>query len=268
MRWVTRTATTLTLLLFAAPALAGEAYSFTVERQGHLMKSEAKGRLLVDGRSYRVELEPSSPDELRGYDVLISRDAGETETALDLERHTYFTPKNTDKTSDTLLVLVGGSGPVDRTARNVQLRTAESQEPETLAGVTTHVHEIQLTYDVEIKFPAETVKGTVHLEARYWIAATTGTPDGAPALLPRVVRPDLRTSFPEIDVRLAAELAKLKGLPVKQEVTIHSDVVQGAAQESHTLITLQHRGKTATHPSQFAIPRGFQFKEPVFSGPG
>ncbi len=263
MRWVTRTATTLTLLLFAAPVLAGEAYSFTVEREGHLMKSEAKGRFLVEGRSYRVELEPSSPDELRGYDVLISRDAGETETALDLERHTYFTPKNTDKTSDALLVLVGGSGPVDRTARSVQLKTGDSPEPETIAGVTTRVHEIKLDYRVEIKFPGETVKGTVHMEARYWMTA-----DGAPALLPRLVRPDLRTSFPEIDVRLAAELAKLTGLPVKQEVTIHSDVVQGAAQESHTLITLQRRGKTATPPPQFAIPGGFQFKEPVFSGPG
>jgi len=100
------------------------------------------------------------------------------------------------------------------------------------------------------------------------MTGVTGTADGAPALLPRVVRPDLRTSFPEIDVRLAAELAKLAGLPVKQEITIHSDVVQGAAQASHTLITLRSRGKTVTHPSQFAVPRGFQFKEPVFSGPG
>jgi hypothetical protein len=253
------------LLLFTTPVFAGDAYSFKVERQGGLRTSAGQGRILVEGRSYRVEIDPNPEDERRAYDVLVSRDGGGTETALDLGRRTYYTPKEGSKVSDVLFVLFSASGQLDRAAKNVQLETGDSPEPETVAGVAAHRHEIKLSYEIEVKFPGETVKGTVHMEARYWMTGTTGS---APVLLPRMVRPDLRTSFPEIDARLAEALAKLPGLPVKQEVVIRTEVVQGASQESHTLITLKSRGKTAAQPSRFAIPAGFKFKEPVFSGPG
>jgi hypothetical protein len=253
------------LSLLASPVFAGDDYSFKVERQSDIRKIERKGRILVEGRSYRVEIDPNPEDERRAYDVLISRDGGETETALDLGRRTYYTPKEGSKVSDVLFVLFSASSKLDRAAKNVQLETGDSPEPETVAGVAAHRHEIKLSYDIEIKFPSETVKGTVHTEARYWMTGTTGS---APVLLPRMVRPHLRTSFPEIDARLAEALAKLPGLPVKQEIVIHSDVIQGASQESHTLITLKSRGKTATQPSRFAVPAGFKFKEPVFTGPG
>jgi hypothetical protein len=257
------------LSLLATPAFAGDAYSFKVERQGDIRKIERKGRILVEGRSYRLEIDPNPKDDLRAYDVLISRDGGGTETALDLGRRTYYTPKHNDlAASDSLFVLFGGSTPKERSAKNVHLETTDSPETETLGGVTAHRHEIKLSYDIEIKYPSEIVKGTVHMEARYWMTGMTGTTGSAPVLLPRMVRPDLRTSFPEIDARLAEALAQLPGLPVKQEIVINSDVAQGVSQESHTLITLKSRSKTATQPSRFAVPAGFKFKEPVFSGPG
>jgi hypothetical protein len=267
----------LGFLLLSAPALAGDVYSFTIDRNDNEMlptaglaadPGVAKGTVTVDGRKYRVELAPD-PESARPYDVLVSNDGGDHEIALSLHGHTYFEPEKPKLTSPLFYLLpIAG----DRTVSRVTM-TALAQ-PEEMSGAPAQRHEIKLSYDITLVIPpppnmpsgkgkSETVHGKVSVDAVYWLT------EGETPVLPKLLRPALHTGFPEVDAKLDRALAALQGTPVKQQVTITTTGDQGT--ESRTVtrtVMLQNHKKRETKASLFEIPAGFKMHEPEFSRPG
>ncbi len=270
----------LSCLFPSAPALAGDAYNFTITREGedgvgamqggNMAKSgDFRGRLIVDGRSYRLELAPRGEDPPL-YQALVSKDGGAHELALNLPNHTFFAPHPPDWTSSLLRLLPMG----EASASNVDLESSEA--PETLAGVATRRRELHLSYDVAVALSAlvgrqapgkthviETVHGKVTVEAVYWLA-----PGKKPAL-PELLRPEIRTGFAEVDAKLAAAAAALDGIPLQQRVTISSTGDQGATpQRSVRTVRLENHKRADTRPALFEVPPGFKKHEPQSSRPG
>ncbi len=270
----------LGFLLLSAPALAGDVYTFAVDQQGTghffvtpgtlVANGNRQGKVFLDGRKYRMELKPG-PESTIADQAMISKDGGAHEIALDLKGHTFYEPKTPNSTSSLLRLLPVDNGSVT----NVKLDAMEAPEPEMVSGIQTRRHEIKLSYDitVELRPPAgipqpvkvrpEIVHGKVTVDATYWLAAG-GTP-----VLPKLLRPEIHTGFPEIDSRLDDAIAALQGIPVKQQMTISTEGDQGTApQTSLRTVTLQGHKTQQIKASAFEIPAGFKMHEPEFSGPG
>jgi hypothetical protein len=266
--------TLLGFLLLSAPALAGDVYDLVTERQGE--SQPTKSKIFVDGRKYR-EVPETDPESARPYQALISRDGGEHVTALNLENHTFYEIKPDDPSypSNPLLHLL----PLPffhRSVSNVSLETAEAPEPETVSGVATRRHQIKLSYDIAVEMtpppgapklaktsPPETVHGKVKVDAVYWMA------ESSVPILPKPLRPSLRTGFPEIDPRLSAALSALQGIPMKQQVSISTEGDHYTTPQisAHTRLLQNHKVQPMK-ASMFEVPTGFKMKEPEFSGPG
>jgi hypothetical protein len=269
----------LGFLLLSAPALAGDVYSFTVDRRGGneelpagkllLDPGKARGTVLLDARKYRLEL-AQDPESAQPFDAVISNDGGAHETALNLKDRTYFEAKAPEITSPLLHLLpIAG----DRSVSGVTM-TALAQ-PETVSGAPAQRHEIKLSYDITLAIPpppsmpsgfkgkSETVRGKVSVDAVYWLA------EGETPVLPKLLRPGLHTGFPEVDAKLDQALAALQGVPVKQQVTITTTGDQGTEGRTSTrTVTLENHKKRETKAPLFEIPAGFKMHEPEFSGPG
>lgn len=249
------------LVLGGVPAFAAERCSFVVEKRGELIEGNEKGHVLLDGSRYRVEFDPQ--EEPRGFDVLVSKDGGGHEQGIDLANRTWYTLETNDPAvpSSPLLMLLpawGGKPGV----KNVMLEQTEKPEPEVVAGRSTRRHEIRLSYDVTIKFPGETVKGKVRVEAIFWMVGEQST------ALPSAIRPEIRTSFPEIDSRLAEAFAKLPGLPIQQDVTISAEAEQTLPRTSRLTVILSDCKPAQAKAADFEVPQGFKYKKPVLVGPG
>jgi hypothetical protein len=267
-------------LLLTAPAFAADVYSFIVDQQGGtafsskdgivIDDSAIKGTVVLEGRKYRAELAPD-PDSPRPYQAVISKDGGEHEIALNLQSHTFYEPPAATLTSSLLHLFPVGDG----TVSNVKLDTVEAPAPETVAGIQARRHEIRLSYDITIVLPppggapgvpkgrSETVRGKVKVDAIYWLA------EGRTPALPRLLRPEISTGFAEIDPRLAAAIAALQGIPVKQQVTITTEGDQSTEpQTSVRTAVLQNHKTQESKASLFEIPSGFKRHEPEMARPG
>jgi hypothetical protein len=263
--------TILGLLLLSAPALAGDVYRFAVSQNEEATPPADKGQILtvlVDGTKYRVEFPPDQ-ESSRPYSVLISKD-GNREIALNPADHTYFEPKAAEITSPLLHLL---PVPGDRSVSRVTMTVLA--QPEEVSGAPAQRHEIKLAYDITLVIPppanlpsgfkgsSETVRGKVSVDAVYWMA------EGETPVLPKLLRPDLHTGFPEVDAKLDPALAALQGIPVKQQITITTSGDQGTEPRASTrTVLLENRKKRATKASLFEIPAGFKMHEPEISRPG
>lgn len=250
----------LVLLFASVPAIAGDVYRFTYERRGGLLEIVKKGRVLTEGSAYRMELE-TDDDPRRAYDVLISKGAGASETGLVLADRTYHEPKTDLSLPSSRLFWVVPVYYGGREAKKIEFEVP-APVTETLSDLPVQRHEIRLSYNALIELDRAKARGKVRMTAVFWMH------EGKTLPLPSLLRPEIRTGFPEIDGRLSEELARLKGIPLKQRIEVQADVEDGIAQTDTLTVEISGLGTAKTTPSLFAVPPGYRFEEPVFVGPG
>ncbi|HVS00890.1 MAG TPA: hypothetical protein VMW27_29995 [Thermoanaerobaculia bacterium] len=215
--------------------------------------------MLVDGESYRMEVDPDL-DPAYPFDVLIARDASGQETGLYIEPRTYYQLKESlpGFVSSLFTLLPGG----DESVKNVKLETFDKPEPEEISGMTARRREIHLSYDITVRIYKEKVPGKVRMEATYWMV------EDKDLRLPRMLRPDIHTSIPEIDAKLDEALSKLRGFAVRQAVKVTAESNQGPRRMQLYNVNIYDLKKTDAPSSLFEVPKGFRYEEPVFEGPG
>jgi hypothetical protein len=249
------------LLLLSAPAWAGDMYSFTLEKRGGLEESVRRGRVLVEGNRYRLEFEP---DEVpRPYEVAISRGEGEERIFLNPASRTYYKEHKAEPRwpSHSMLWLYSMLPGQKRTVTNVRLEVG-TPSVETVAGQATQKHEIRVSYDLAVKHVAETLRGKLTIEVVTWLVEESSL------LLAEELRPEVRTLFPEVDGPLNEALSKLRGFPMKQQVTVTADMKQGVPQTQVVTITVQELKPAETRADLFELPSGFTYKKPEITAPG
>ncbi len=249
-------------LLASVTARAGDSYAFSEERHEGLKDEIRKGRVLVDGSRFRLELDPE--EEPRPFDVLISKGSGDPEVGLTLADRTYYVLKTPDtaRPSDPALWFYAW----DRrsvTARDVKVDTQTAPEPETVSGLPTRRHEIHASYRLKVKHPAETMTGKVTIDEVFWMLEDRHLP------VPSLLRIDIRTALPEIDGPRSKARSTLPGFPVRTQVTIHIDMGASSEPQTYTyLVTVQDLKPAAADGPLFEVPSGFRYEEPVSRGPG
>lgn len=248
----------LGLLFLSAPAIGDDLYTFSVENRGGLMEGVHKGKVFAAGTSYRMEL-GREDGELPLYPVVVSKDGGEHETEIDPAHRFYYSPKQSSGATSPLFSLFPVS-PLSRSVTNIQFTVLEQDEPEPISGFKTREVEIRLSYDIKMQLSkSETVTGKVSLKAKYWMA------EDREVTLPVRLRPAIRAGIPEIDSRLSGALAKLRGLAVKQEVTISSEPSGSEPQKTVVTRTIRDLRTVAAKADRFEVPKGFQYHEPQYS---
>jgi hypothetical protein len=249
----------LGLLLLSAPVWGGDEYSFTLEHHEGLDDKVRKGRVLVEGGRYRLELEPE--EEPRPFDVLIVNGPDEPAISLNLADHTYYQAEKKapgERTLPTFLALWFYSfDPHGKTVSKVRVETRDASEPETVSGLTTHRHETRASYNLAVKYPSETLRGHVTIEEVSWLAEDRSLP------VPPLLLLDVTTAFPEVDKPLAEARSRLRGLPVKSQVTVTVDMGRGSALQTFLLASTLHDLKAVTtDDSLFKVPSGFRYEKP------
>jgi hypothetical protein len=245
-------------LFLSAPVLADTLYTYSIENRGGLEESVQTGKVFTAGGSYRMERGPRD-GELPLYSVLVSKNGGEHETEIAPSHRYYYNPKPSTAPTSTLFSLFPLK-PMSRSVTNIHVTVLEQDEPEPISGMKTHEVEIRLSYDIKVQLSKiETVTGKVSLNAKYWMA------QDREMALPVRLRPAIRAGIPEIDSRLSVALAKLKGLPVKQEVTLSAESPGSDPQKTVVTRTLRDFHTVAAKPGRFEVPKGFQYHEPQFS---
>lgn len=249
----------LGLLFLSAPALGDTLYTFSVENRGGLEERVGTGKVFASGTSYRIELGPND-GELPLYPIVLSKDGGEHETAIDPSHRFYYSPKQGGSGPTSALFSLFPIRPLSRSVTNLQFAVLGQDEPEPISGMKTHEVEIRLSYDIKVQLSKiETVTGKVSLNAKYWMA------EDRDVLVPERLRPAIRSGIPEIDSHLSDALAKLRGLPVKQEVTIAMESPGSDPQKSVFTRTLRDLRTVAAKPGRYDVPKGFQYHEPQMS---
>jgi hypothetical protein len=251
----------LAFLLPGAPAWAGEVYSFTLERHEGLDDQVRTGRVPVDGERFRLELDPEAAP--RPFDVLISTGTGTGEIGLDLAGRTHYKLNAPDLSLPTTRALWFFGPPKGRAVSKVKTETREAPETETLAGLSARRYETRASYDLKVRYFAETLRGHVMIEEVSWMAEDRTLP------LPSVLRTDVHTALPEVDIPLTQARSRLRGFPVKSQVKIDIDMGKGSERQTYSYTLTVHDLKPAETPdSLFQAPSGFRYEEPVITGPG
>lgn len=245
----------------ARPALAGERYSFSLERTGGLIAYQTRGHVVTEGAGYRAELEPVLEAELF-HPFLVSADGGAHEKAFDPARRTYYEVMDPTMPSFSLLTLTQMGLAFKRSAEDVQLSLTPAAEPEETPDGRVRRHDLRLSYRVQLRIQKDVVRGRVQVETAYWMAEdrTLG--------VPRFLRPRLVTSFAEIDGRLAKVLAGLKGVALRQETTARAQIDDGGEQVETIKVAFRDIRTTAVAPELFEVPAGFRYEKPEVIAPG
>jgi hypothetical protein len=249
----------LVCLLPSARAWAGEVYSFTLERHQGILDQVRTGRVLVDGGRYRLELDPEA--DPRPFDVLISTGTGET--GLDLAGRTHYTLEKPDPSKPMTQALWFFARKEDGKVGKVKTETKDAPEPESLAGLSARRYETSVSYDLKVRHMAETLKGHVTIEEVSWMAEDRTLP------VPSLLRTDVHTALPEVDAALSQARSRLRGFPVKSQVTVDIDMGKGSERQTYSYTLTVHDLKPAETPdSLFQVPSGFRYEEPVITRPG
>ena len=250
-------------LLPGARAWAGELYSFTLEHHEGLVDQVRTGRVLIDGEHgsrYRLELDPEA--DPRPFDVLIST-GKDGETGLDLAGRTHYTLKAPDPSEPTTRALWFFARREDGKVGKVKVETRDAPGPESVAGLSARRYETSVSYDLKVKFLSETLRGQVTIQEVSWMAEDRTLP------LPSLLRTEVRTALPEVDAALAQARSRLRGFPVKTQVTVDIDMGQGSQRQTFVYALAVHDLKPAETPrSVFEVPSGFRYEQPVMTRPG
>jgi hypothetical protein len=243
-------------LMLGTPVFAGEAYTFVLQSRGDLLEISRKGRVLVDGDRYRVQLdEPGDPSF--PYDVLLSTDGGLTETGLFPDRRTYYPLKapwrGYHSSTFGLFPTLGKTS-----LKDIQVTVVEAPEAEVVGGLSTRRKEIHLSYDISIPLD---VRGRVTMDAVYWLVET---PERT---VPTLLRPRIATGFDQLDQRLREPLSRMRGFPVRQRVTVTIEGKELPRQVSSFTVDLTTPESIAPPAGSFEAPKGFRFEEPEISVP-
>jgi hypothetical protein len=250
------------LLLLSAPAWAGDMYSFTLEKRDGLDDDVRRGRVFVEGNSYRLELDPG--EEPRSYEVAIWKGESEESLFLDPASRTYYKGQKTEVKwpSDLMLWFYSMFPEQKKTVNDVRVEVQEASSLETVSGQPARRHQIRVSYDLAVQHPAETLRGKVTIELVSWRVVERSL------LVAHQLQPQVRTLFPEVDGPLNEALAKLRGFPIQQRVTFIADLKQGEPKTLVITSTIRDIKPAETRPELFEIPKGYTYKKPEISAPG
>jgi hypothetical protein len=236
----------LRITLFSIAFLAA-----TVAEGGMILRRSNGVEVSIAKNAYRLDLPTTAAP--RAFDAVVSKDADATATCINYSNRTWFECSAATRVAPGALGSMLYAGTLEK---DPVVEESDSPGGE-IEGHLTRKHMIGVRFNVMQTFRQSKVRFSVDATIVIWSA-----PD-----LARVITPSLQTNFAAADSALAAALAKVPGLELREMTSITRTYEGGqpftTTQEWTTTAIL---AKTIAEDT-FEVPKGFVHQFPQYSAP-
>ena len=202
----------------------------------------------------RCDKVPGTPEL---FNVIISTEQGEL-IALNDENHTWYRLKSRQPLEmDPYLFTFTYAEVISASKVKAAVQPGASESEPDSGNPTSRV---AFSYRFEARVSSERVPGDVWGEIRVWAKADLKYPE-----LPW--KPfDLRTGFDSVDETIKGSLARLPGVVWQSETQVSRRVAGGETLTQVIRRTIGPLENITVEPSEFVIPSGYRYQEPVIGG--
>jgi hypothetical protein len=226
------------VLFIAAPLHAGVTYDFVTTVDTPRGSYRQSGRISAQGQSYRADLSGRGG---RDIDVVISRDGDQNAIFIDLAKCSWsYRSRIGPIRSSTLFHLPAADIVIDKPVVEHRVDGTES-----VAGLTTTRHVIDIRYRLLAVIAKTVVRGTITARATIWTA------DDHPAL---PMKRDLITGHDRVDELLANAAREIHGMVVRHELVVTRTFDEGIPQTERTVTTIDNVHFVDLPEELFATP--------------
>jgi hypothetical protein len=246
----------LALLLFWSSAVAAiDSYRYRETVEGWPGTHVMSGVVVTQGAAYRVELGPTDGPI---WSSVVSPD-GKEEFSVNREKKTFYRlPDASGGATSSLFRLL----PTHEGRPSEVTVQVEEIDADPIAGHPTRKTTVVLAYRLDFEIGRVSFPGHVKATAIFWMTDAISLP------LPSRLRPRFGTSFAEVDAKVSAALAGMKGFPLKQELVVTGTVEGEPANTERFEIVIDSFEAAGCDASCFRVPKGFEYHEPVIAKPG
>lgn len=237
------------LVAAAAAALSVQAATtYRIEREAP--KPEPAATVIVDGDRIRIDYAPvEGPVEA---DAMYSTDGGRTFIALNSGMRTWFRSKPRGPFTPV-------SGRIGGNAKARRIKWSWREEPGAEAGSHLYVGSLDYTHVEEMMGSGVPSHCTARVEIRTSEAVDARWLGELP----------FRIGIADIDTKLAASGATIKGLPLSIAFTTTQQYDRGPLLKDERTMTVRDVATVkSVDPKLFETPKGYRYEEPVIAAPG
>lgn len=252
-------------VLLALPCQAAVEYQFrqvTRSDQATVQTPEVTGRAIIDGDSTRVDYLSGSTFDTGTY-LVARRDRGEL---------LIINPKNKTYSVTQLSAVASSIGNRGIKIDNLKTDLRKMEGRPIVAGLPTDHYRLEATYDMTVAFGEIALTQKIQTIVDKWTTEAFGTAGDS-----LIVDEPLRTGNEQIDRLIEAETSRVKGLPLRQVVTITttpSNVrsnsqlkMNGRRRHVSEMIVTSIQARDVER-SYFDVPAGFTKVQRVDTGSG
>jgi hypothetical protein len=260
--WSPALAIAVAILFAGGSGQSGTEYRF---RQGN-----RSGTVWVMGDDARLESDPEEGAAGRGR-VVISKAGGKQQLLLNTTDHTYFdqvaylSSKGVAQASLGTLNVREPFIVADVSKIRVDLLPSPEQEPSSSGGAAgCRPVSLKLSYELKLRLKMADVSIPGHVEGsgEYCLA------DVLPiARLPFGHGLEIVSGIPKVDVVLAERLASLKGVPLRQTLTVKRQIENGEQVSATSTLVLSDFRAVEISADRFDVPRDYRYQEPLIMAP-
>jgi len=249
------------LLLASGSGHAGTTYCF--------QSGAVSGTVWVVGDDARLELDPGEGTGAGGQ-ASIWKAGGKQVLILNTKDRTYFdevaylSGKGTRASLATLRAgdpfMISG---VDKI--QVELLPSPREEASGSPGAAAcRPVSLKLSYELKLRLKMADVSIPARVEGSGEYCLVDALPISK---LPFGHGLEILSGIPKVDAVLAERLASLKGVPIRQTLTVKRQIEGGELVSASSALALSEVRATAVSPDRFEVPRDYRYQEPVIVGP-
>lgn len=168
--------------------------------------SDITATAIVDGARSRIEFPSGGPGYARGSYMIADQFTGNV-SVVDPEKRTYRAMNLGNQLSSAARSGI--------TISNLRSSVKDLPDQPVIAGIPTRHSRIEINYDITVVIASMPLKQSVTTVIEEWSTEAFGDIRGA-----LQASSALRTGNPQLDEMLQAETSRLRGLPLRQIVTI------------------------------------------------
>lgn len=234
----------------------GVTYDFTTSLTGASKGRELSGRAAVAGDFMALEFDQGDGVTTHERSIYLSRDAGETYVILQPDKKNYY-EVTADQAADRMSrVLSMAMEKMNLRITNARSRVIDEGRGTKIDGYSTRKYNHSMSYDMTMSLGGQTIAASTNVKSRIWT-----TDMFSERYFQFLRKQQARTGIPEIDARLASDIAKVKGFPLRQVVET-SVTANQMTQHSRADMRVSNIRHTDIPGERFEIPDDYEKVDP------
>lgn len=242
------------LVLVALPLSAAVQYEFfqrSSSDDSNMRPSDLSARALVDGTRARVDFLSGNLYPAGTY--MISTDASQRLYFVDPAKKWY--------TEVNMAGVASAIGASNIRIENLQSKVDRLPDSQTIAGIEADHYQLTIQYDITVTPKSMPLKQHVRTVIDQWVTLKFGDAPGSG------LYNTSRTGNAQVDALIEAETGKVKGLPLRQTVTIttHKDLAPKSSEvkvpRTRTIVRemwITRISEIPANPAAFTIPATYR----------